>query len=289
MKIKIVTDSACDLPLDYVKESNIELVPLTVNIKGEFLNDDLGETVSYDYFYKALREGELTSTAQVNVFSFEEAFRKDIQAGYSVIYIGLASALSGTYNSARIAKENILEEFPEAKITVIDSTCVTMGEGILIYYASEMAKGGNAYEEIVSWVEENKSKVQHAIVLDNLAHLKRGGRISGATAVVGTLLGVKPTLIIKKDGSLAQGPKLKGRKKAISYLINQLEQCSVNLDEQVIFIAHADCIKDAENLKERINESFNVKDIIVNSIGTVIGTHAGPDAIAILFLGNERE
>lgn len=288
MKIKIIADSACDLPLSYVKENEIEIVPLTVNIKGTFYKDDLGVSITYDDFYKAIRAGELTSTAQVNIYSFEETFKKYVEEGYAIIYIGLASVLSGTYNSARVARDNILEKYPEANINVIDSTVVTMGIGILINNAKNMANKGKSPEEIVTWVEENKSRVNHAIVLDNLAHLKRGGRISGATAAVGTLLGVKPTLYINRDGSLSQGPKVKGRKKAISYLLNELREKGENLENQVIYIAHADSKEDALGLKNKILEEFKVKDIIVNDIGTVIGTHAGPDALAILFLGKER-
>ncbi|MGL4107664.1 DegV family protein [Clostridium sp. LP20] len=289
MSIKIMTDSACDLPYNYVKENGIGLVSLTVNIKGEFYKDDLGQTISYDEFYKIIRSGEITSTAQVNVYTFEEAFRKEIREGNSVIYIGLASVLSGTVNSARIARDNILEEYPDAKIQVIDSKSVTLGEGLLVYYAQEMLKEGKDYDEIVRWIEINRAKLQHAIILEDLEHLKRGGRISSTTAVVGGILGVKPSLKLDPEGNVNSGPKFKGRKRAVGYLLKELEEKSVDLENQVIFIAHADCIKDAESLKNKIIENFKVKDIIINNIGAVIGTHGGADAMAILFLGLDRE
>ena len=177
MSIKIYTDSASDLPLNIVKENDIGLVCLTVNIKGEFLEDDLGQTIKYDDFYKSLREGELTSTAQVNVFTFEEAFKKELEKGNDIIYISLASELSGTYNSARIARENLLESYKDRRIEVIDSKGVTLGQGLLVYYANELKKSGKNIDEIVKWIVDNRTKVQYAIILDDLQHLKRGKNI----------------------------------------------------------------------------------------------------------------
>lgn len=289
VSIKIYTDSASDLPLNIVKENDIGLVCLTVNIKGEFLEDDLGQTIKYDDFYKSLREGELTSTAQVNVFTFEEAFKKELEKGNDIIYISLASELSGTYNSARIARENLLESYKDRRIEVIDSKGVTLGQGLLVYYANELKKSGKNIDEIVKWIVDNRTKVEYAIILDDLQHLKRGGRISGTTAAIGGLLGVKPTLKVTKEGRVVPGVKLKGRKKAINYLLNEIEEKAVNLEEQIVFIAHSDCEEDANALREKVIERYKFKDVILNNIGPVIGTHAGPDALAVIFIGNERE
>ena len=289
VSIKIYTDSASDLPLNIVKENDIGLVCLTVNIKGEFLEDDLGQTIKYDDFYKSLREGELTSTAQVNVFTFEEAFKKELEKGNDIIYISLASELSGTYNSARIARENLLESYKDRRIEVIDSKGVTLGQGLLVYYANELKKSGKNIDEIVKWIVDNRTKVEYAIILDDLQHLKRGGRISGTTAAIGWLLGVKPTLKVTKEGRVVPGVKLKGRKKAINYLLNEIEEKAVNLEEQIVFIAHSDCEEDANALREKVIERYKFKDVILNNIGPVIGTHAGPDALAVIFIGNERE
>lgn len=289
MSIKIYTDSACDLPLEFVKSNDIGLVCLTVNIKGQFLNDDLGQSIKPDEFYKALREGELVTTAQVNVFTFEDAFKKEAEQGNDVIYISLASELSGTFNSSRIARENVLEEYPDRRIEVIDSKCVTLGQGLLVYYANELKKSGKTIDEIVKWVEENRTKVQYAIVLNDLQHLKRGGRISATTAAIGGLLGVKPTLKVSKEGKVIPGVKVKGRKKAISYLINEIEEKGLNLENQLVFVAHSDCEDEANLLKNKLIEKFKFKDIVINSIGPVIGTHSGPDTLALLFMGIERD
>lgn len=288
MGIKIITDSACDLPVKYIKENNIEIVSLTVNINGEFIPDDLGQTLKYDEFYKMIREGGMPSTAQVNVGTFEEVFKKYADKGDSIIYIGLSSALSGTFNSANIAMQSILDEYPNADISIIDSLSVSLGEGAIVYYICEMLKKGESKESVVKWAEDNKRKVIHAITVDDLNHLKRGGRISGATAAVGSLLGIKPTLILDNEGKVIPGAKIKGRKKAMRYLVQELKDKAVNIEEQVVFICHADCLKDAEELKEMILSEINVKDIMLNSIGAVVGTHGGPGTLATIFIGKNR-
>ncbi|GAB6167999.1 DegV family protein [Clostridium carnis] len=288
MGIKIITDSACDLPIEYVKKNNIEIVSLTVNINGEFLKDDLGQTLKYDEFYKMVREGAMPSTAQVNVATFEEVFKKTIENGDSILYIGLSSALSGTFNSANIAKQMILEESREAVIEIIDSLSASLGEGALVYYACEMIKNGATLEETVNFVENNKRKVIHAITVDDLNHLKRGGRISASVAVIGGLLGIKPTLTLDDNGVVVPGEKIKERKKVIKYLAEEVKTKGINLENQTIFICHADCKKDAEELKTMILEKVKVKNIILNSMGAVIGTHGGPGTLAVVFMGENR-
>lgn len=288
MGIKLITDSACDLPIEYIRENNIEIVSLAVNIKGEFVIDDLGQTLKYDEFYKMVREGEMPSTSQVNVGTFEEVFNKYVESGDSIIYIGLSSTLSGTFNSAAIAREMILGDNPKADISVIDSLSVSLGEGSLVYYASEMIKNGSSKGEVVNWVEDNKRRVIHAITVDDLSHLKRGGRISAATAVVGGLLNIKPTLKLDSEGKLIPGAKIKGRKKVMKYLAEQVKENAVNIEEQVLFICHADCLGEAEALKEMILQDINPSKVIINSIGAVIGTHGGPGTLAAVFMAKER-
>lgn len=288
MGIKLITDSACDLPIEYIKENNIEIASLEVNLNGEFKKDDLGQTLKYDYFYKSVREGAMPSTSQVNVGTFEELFRKYTENGDSIIYVSLASALSGTYNSAHIARLNIIDENQNADITLIDSVSVSLGEGALVYYVNQLIKEGKSKEEIVEWAEKNKTRVNHSIVLDDLSHLKRGGRISGAAAVVGTLLSIKPTLKINGDGTLGVGPKLKGKKKVAKYILDDIRENAEDIEGQVLFIAHADVLEEAEELKNQILQEFKFKDVVVNSIGAVIGTHGGPGTLAAIFLGKSR-
>lgn len=287
-KIKIITDSACDLPVSYVKENDIEVVCLKVNITGDFINDDLGQTLKYDWFYDQIRDGATPTTAQANAYEFEEAFKKYTDEGYSVICLTIASPLSGTYNSANIAKESILEENPNADVTVLDSLSVSLGQGALVYYATEMVKAGKTKEEIVAWLTNNRGNINHAIVIDDLSCLKRGGRISSATALVGGLLNIKPTLSLDENGALLPGTKIKGKKKVLRYLANEVKDKSIEIENQVIFICHADCLAEAEALKELILEENKVKDVVINYIGTAVGSHGGPGTLAAVFIGNGR-
>ncbi|MGL5152027.1 MAG: DegV family protein [Clostridium sp.] len=288
MGIKLITDSACDLPFEYIKENNIEVASLEVNINNEFRKDDLGQTLKYKEFYGLVRNGAMPSTSQVNVGTFETMFREYVSKGDSIIYISLASALSGTYNSANIARLNIMDEFENADITLIDSVSVSLGEGALVYYANEMIKDGKSKEDIVNWVEENKTKVIHSIVIDDLSHLKRGGRISGAAAVVGGLLGIKPTLKIDNEGKLSPGVKIKGKKKVFKYILDDIRENSVDIEGQTVFICHGDVENEANELKDAIISEFKVKNVIINCIGAVIGTHGGPGVLAAVFMGRQR-
>lgn len=289
MAIKIITDSACDLPIEYIKDNNIELVPIIVNIKGEFLKDDLGQTLKHDEFYKLVRAGEMPSTSQVNISTFEEVFKTFVKKGDEIIYIGVASTLGGTVNSAKIARENILEKYTNADITIIDSLSVSLGEGAIVYYICEMLKKGCSKDEAIKWAEENKLKIIHTIVLDDLNHLKRGGRISGSTAIVGGILGIKPALKLDNEGKLISVGKIKGRKKVLKYIVNEIKSKAVNIEDQTLFICHADCLEEAEELRRLILEEVNVKNIMLSSIGAVVGSHGGPGTLATVFLGNNRD
>ena len=289
MKIKLITDSSCDLSLSYIKENNIDLIPLKVNVEGEFINDDLGESLKYDWLYKKMRDGVLPKTAQANAYEFEDVFRRNIEGGYSIICLTIAGVLSGTYNSANIAKNSILEEFPHADITVIDSTSVTVGLGSLVYYTNELIKEGKNKCDIIDWIEKNKIKVNLAVTIDDLVYLKNGGRISSTTALVGGLLNIKPTISLDSEGKLVQGIKIKGRKKAIKYLVNEVKEKGIDLSNQILFISHGDCYEDAEALKKMILDEIDVKDVMINYMGSTIGCHGGPGALVVEFLGQERK
>lgn len=288
METIIFTDSCCDLPINFVKENNIQVMALRVNLKGEDIPDDLGESINYKDFYKLIRNGEMPTTSQVSIGEFQEKFEKYVNEGYSIIYIGFSSALSGCINSARLAIENIKLDNENADITIIDSKSASMGLGLLVYYASKMLKEGKSKEEIVSWIEENKLKVNHWFTVDDLNHLKRGGRISSSVAIVGTMLSIKPIMHVDDEGRLIPVSKVKGRKKSIKALQEKIVEKIVNPEEQVIFISHGDCLEEAEHLKELITNEIKVKDIIINNIGPVIGSHSGPGTIALFFIGDSR-
>lgn len=288
MGIKIITDSACDLTRDYIKNNNIGLLSLILNLNGQAIKDDLGETLSYKDFYNKMREGATPTTSQINAHEFEEEFIKYIKNGDSIIYISLSSNLSGTFNSANIAKNNLMDEYPNANIYLVDSLSVSVGQGLLVAKACEMRDSGIGAEEIVNWLEENKRKVIHSILIDDLNHLKRGGRISGATAAIGGLLNIKPTLFLDDEGKLIQGEKIKGKKKALRFLVNEVREKAVDTENEILYICHGDCLEEAETLRDMILEEVKFKNVIINYVGNVVGAHTGPGVLAAVFLGSNR-
>jgi DegV family protein with EDD domain len=288
MKTLIITDSCCDLPLEYVEQNNILVLPLTFHFKGKDYKDDFGKSMDYKTFYEEVRKGEMSSTSQINAYTFEEAFRKYVAEGYSIVYIAFSSALSGTCNSALMARETLLEENKSADITVIDSRCASMGQGLVVYYAAEMLKNGASKEEVVNWVENNKLKLNHWFTVDDLNHLKRGGRVSATSAMIGTILDIKPILHVDDNGKLIPVTKVKGRKKSIKTLAEELKKKIENPEEQTIFISHGDSIEDAKFLERLILDEVKVKNVVINYVGPVIGSHSGPGTIALFFLGKNR-
>ena len=288
MSIKIITDSSCDLGINFIEENNIELIPLLLNLDGETLKDDLGKSLGYREFYEKLRAGSVPSTSQINIYTFEEKFKELLDKGYEILYIGLSSALSGTFNSANMARNNILEENQNAKIAVVDSISVSMGLGMLIKKACKMIEEGKMLEDIVQWIEENKNKVIHAILVDDLKHLKRGGRVSASTAAVGSILNIKPLLKLNNSGAVEASEKIKGKKKGLKRLASIIKENAINIENEILYIMHGDVLEEAQYLKEIILQELNFKDVKVEYIGTVIGTHGGPGTIATVFWGNER-
>ncbi|MBZ9609695.1 DegV family protein [Clostridium estertheticum] len=284
----LVIDSGCDLSLDYIKQENIVPIGIICNFKGQAIEDDFGKNIIRKDFYDALRQGEMPTTSQINSQRYVEVFRKYVKEEKSIIYIALSSALTGTINSANIAIETILEEFPEADISIVDSKCASLGQGLLVHYAYEMLKKGNSKQEIVTWLEENKLKINHWFTVNDLNHLKRGGRISSSAAAVGTLLNIKPVLFVDNEGRLTPFSKCRGRKKAINTLVEKFKERTDPNKEQVIAISHGDCIEDALALEALVRENGNVKDVILNYVGTAIGSHTGPEILGLYFMGDER-
>ena len=289
MKILLVTDSCSDLPVKYTQENDIFVFPLTYHFKGTDNIDDFGQSISYKSFYDDVRKGEMSSTSQINSYTFTEHFKKFVSDGYSVIYIAFSSALSGTYNNACMAREEVLSELPSADISVIDSRCASMGLGLLVYYACEKLKEGMSKNELVQWLEENKLKLNHWFTVDDLHHLKRGGRVSATSAVIGSHLDIKPILHVDNEGRLIPVAKVKGRKKSIKTLAEELKNRIVDPENQVIGISHGDCEEEARLLEKFIKENVTVKDVILNYIGPVVGSHSGPGTIALFFFGEKRD
>lgn len=288
MRPVLLIDSSSDLPAGYVENNEFHVLGLTCIFKGKEYEDDFGKTLEYKYFYNAMREGEVPTTSQINTYRFEEVFRKYAKEGKPVIYIGFSSALSGCISAAMTAKDNVLKEFGDADITVIDTKSASLGEGLLVYYACEMLKEGSTKQEIVDWIENNKLKVNHWFTVEDLVYLKRGGRLSAASTVIGTILDIKPVMHVDNEGRLIPVTKVKGRKKSLKALAEKLEESIVRSEEQIIAISHGDCIEDVEYLKDLILKRCQVKDIIINNVGPVIGSHSGPGTVALFFMGDGR-
>jgi DegV family protein with EDD domain len=286
--IVIMTDSCSDLPLKFMEENRLPVVNLSFNFQGKDYIDDFGKTISYQAFYDGVKKGALPTTSQVNVHTFTEVFKSYLAQGQGVIYIAFSSALSGTFNSAMTARELLSAEEAGADIAVIDSRSASLGQGLLVYYALEMQKKGASREEIVAWLNDNIPRMNHWFTVEDLGHLKRGGRLSSTAALVGTVLNVKPILHVDANGRLVPVTKVRGRGKALKYLRDKLLEKIVDPEEQVVAISHGDVLEEAEQLKEMIMEKVQVKEVIINHIGPIIGSHAGPGTIALFFLGEKR-
>ena len=287
-EIMILTDSCCDLPQWYIDEQGIQIVPLTVIMNGVEKPDDLAKTQQYEAFYNAILEGAMPKTAQANVFEFREIFESCAKQEQPILYIGFSSALSGCVNSAQVAREEVLELYPEAQIAVVDSKSASMGQGLLVGYATKFAKEGKSLEEIVGWLEANKLRMHHWFTVGDLNHLFRGGRVSKTAATVGTLLQIKPILHVDEEGRLVPVEKSKGRKKSLKKLVEKMNDYIIEPEAQMICISHGNCTEEAEEVKQMILEALPVKDVMINYIGATIGAHAGPGTVSVFFMGHPR-
>lgn len=286
---KIITDSTTDLPENMISELNIEVLPLQFIINNKsYYNYPDERDLTIKEFYKLLREGQSVNTVQVNVSQCLESFEKHLQNGEDILYIAFSSALSGTYNSATIAASELKQKYPNNKIIVIDSLSASMGEGLLVYHAVMQKRRGFSIEELSKWIEENKRNFCHWFTVNDLFHLKRGGRISSTSAIFGSMLGIKPILHVSDDGKLIPVSKVRGRRQSIEELFNRMQKSCIVPEKQVIFISHGDCEDEAKVLKELIINRLHVKDVVMNNIGPVIGAHSGPGTIALFFVGNVR-
>lgn len=288
MSTVVILDSCTDLPYSFIREHNVPVINFNYNFKGNEYKDDFGQTMGYKDFYDGVRKGEMPTTSQVNFDVYMEYFRPYVEAGDSIIYLCFSSALSGSYNGALLARDRLLGEYKNADITIIDTKAASLGEGLIAWHAVRLLESGASKDEIINWVETNKLKVAHWFTVEDLNHLKRGGRLSGTAALLGTILDIKPILHVDNEGRLVPVTKVKGRKKSIRALADKLDETIVKPEDQVVFISHGDSPDDAALLAEMIRSKQPVKDIIINCIGPVIGAHAGPGTIALFFIADSR-
>ena len=285
----IMTDSCCDLPAQIADTLELSVLPLSFTINGkEHFNYLDNRDISSEYFYRLLREGTQCTTSAANATAFLSAMEPILEQGKDILCICFSSALSTTCASAQMAAKELALKYPNNKIYVVDSLSASLGQGMLAYYAVQQKQNGKTIEQVYQWIEQNKLHLCHWFTVDDLNHLKRGGRISPAVAFVGSRLGVKPILHVDDTGHLVNVGKIKGRRASLSQLVEKLEETEVHIAEQTIFISHGGCQEDAELLAKMIRKQLPVKDIIISPIGPVIGSHSGPGTLAVFFFGTKR-
>ena len=282
----ITVNSTVDLPREWLEERNVPVVPLKYTIDGETYTDMYG--LSAKEFFDKLREGHMSVTSQVNPGEAADMLEPFLKEGKDVLHLGFSSGLSGTLNSMKIAGEELSEKYPEAKVIVIDTLCACLGEGLLLYYALKQKEQGKTINEVAQWVEENKLHICHDVTVDDLNHLHRGGRISKTTAVLGTLVQIKPIIHMDNNGKLQVIGKERGRKKSLNKIVDMAAEQAKGWDNDIIMITHGDCIGDAEYVAKLVREKMGIDNILINNIGTVIGSHTGPGVVAVFCMGNKR-
>ena len=285
---RIMTDSSCDLPAALAAELELTVLPLTVTIDEKSYTNYLDEReITFKDCYAALRDGREAKTAAANVDSFEQAMEPILQAGEDILYLGFSSALSSTYNAGALAAEQLAEKYPDRKILTVDTLSASMGQGLLVYLTVQQKRAGATIEEARDFAEKNKFHLCHWFTVDDLHHLRRGGRVSATSAVLGTVLNIKPVLHMDNEGRLIFMGKVRGRRASIKRMLEKMRETAIEPEKQIVFMSHGDCIEDAEYLAGRIREEWNV-EVVINYVGPVIGSHSGPGTLALFFLGTER-
>ncbi len=285
----ILTDSNADLTPELEKELNVGVFPMEFTVEEQtYFNYPDERDLSSKTFYKMLRDGKNSKTVQGNSTRFCEFFEPYLKEGKDIVYIAFSSGLSGTYHSSTMAKKELLEKYPDRQIFISDSLAASMGEGLLVYHAVQQQREGKTAEEVYQWVEENKLHLCHWFTVEDLYFLKRGGRVSAATALVGTMLGIKPVLHVDDEGHLINVSKARGRRQSLLALVENMEKTCIRPEQQVVFISHGDCGEEAHWLAGQVKQKLHVKEVKIGYIGPVIGSHSGPGTVALFFLGQKR-
>ncbi len=283
---QIITDSCADLPAELAASSELVVVPLSVEFRGEF--HDEGKGLEIKDLYAGLRAGEPAKTAAVNPQRWKSYMEPCLQNQKDLLVMAFSSGLSTTYQSAAIAAQELQAQYPHRKIRVVDTLCASMGQGLLVWYACNCRDQGMDLEDLVQWVENRRSQLCHWFTVDDLMYLKRGGRINAATAMLGTMLQIKPVLHVDDAGHLINVGKARGRKASIEALANKVAELGLPGENSTMFISHGDCLEDAQYLEKLLRKKYDVQQVIINYVGCVIGSHSGPGTLALFFLGKHR-
>lgn len=285
-KFIITSDTTCDLPKDYLDQHGLRLLPLYYSFNDEVFGDKT--ELEPAAFYDRMRGGAMPTTMAVNPESARGIFMEFIKEGYDILHISFSSGLSGSCSVALTVAAELCEENPGTKITVVDSLSASLGEGLLVHKAIQLKESGKTFDEIADWLEKNKLHLCHMFTVDDLHHLHRGGRVSKTTAIIGTLINVKPVLHVNNEGHLIPLNNVRGRKKALVSLVDQMEKRLAGYQNNEVFISHGDCPEDAEFVASMVRERFGIQNITINYVCPTIGAHSGPGTVALFFMGNER-
>lgn len=286
----LISDSTADLPLEIINEINVDIIPFSYSIGEEvykyYLNDKDGDITE---FYSKLKGGAMPVTSQVNPETYIEYFEKYVKEGKDVLYLCFSSGLSGSYQTSLLGLSMLKDTYPEANVEIIDSLCASVGEGILLYHVAKMKEQGASLEETKQWILENRNNIRHWFMVEDLFHLKRGGRVSAVEAMVGSALKIKPILSVDNEGKLFVKSKARGTAKALDYLANKLVEEGGNLSDIIVNLGHADATENVMKLKQMIiSKGVREENISIAPIGPIIGTHVGAGMVAVTFLGNDK-
>lgn len=282
---QLFCDATNDLPAEVIDKLDVKIVPMEVVLDGKsYVYDMYEKELSCAEFYAQLKEGKLSSTSQINPVLYDELFRPILEEGKDIFYLAFTSGMSGTYQASLIARETLLEDFPERKIICVDSLCASVGEGMLLYHVAKQRLGGMSMEELEAWTYDHRLEAAHWFTVEDLFHLNRGGRLSTVEAVLGTALKIKPIISVDKEGKLCVMAKVRGVKKSMEYLVSKLEEEAGHLPKQTVMIGNGDNLEQAKALEKILRERDLVEDVIITNIGPVIGTHTGPGMLALVFM-----
>jgi len=286
MSYRIITDSCCDFPVEMYEKLQLIVTPLSLNYKGQE-HTDLSEGFLKG-LYAGLRAGESASTSAVNPTTWAAVIEPVLQSGEDALVLAFSSGLSTTYQSAVIAAGELGEKYPQRKVIVVDTLCASMGQGLLVWYACQKRDAGMSLQELGAWCEDNKLHLCHWFTVDDLMYLKRGGRVSAATALLGTMLQIKPVLHVDDAGKLISVSKARGRKASLDALAKKVAELGLPGENDTMFISHGDCLEDAQYVADLLKKKYGAKQVIISYVGAVIGSHSGPGTVAIFFLGQHR-
>ena len=286
----IITETTTDLPASYIEENGLVIAPLYYQIEETVYGEE--KHLEPKEFFDAMRNGATPTTSASNPDTVRRKYIEIIESGKDILHLAFSSGLSCSYNNAAFVANEVSEEYPDAKISVVDTLCASLGQGLIVNSAVQMKKQGKSIDEIAAWVESNKLNLCHQFTVDDLIYLYRGGRLNKSSAILGTIINIKPVLHVDNEGHLVPLSKVRGRKKSLNALVDNmvaaLEGYEYDLDNEWVYISHGDCLEDAEYVKAQVEERIGVKNFLINYLSPTIGSHSGPGTVALFHYGKSR-